>query len=63
MTYAVKVMLSVDDWIYITKNNSTHCWDLKPETFATKKLAYGFAKQWRLSGKGQNVKVVKYNES
>ena len=29
MTYAVKVMLAQDDWIYITRNDSKHCWDLK----------------------------------
>ena len=63
MTYAVKVMLAQDDWIYITRNDSKHCWDLKPELFANKKLAYGFAIQWRLKGKGQQVKVVKYDES
>jgi len=36
MKYAVKIRLSDADWIYITKDTDRHCWDLEPETFASK---------------------------
>ena len=62
MKYAVKIMLSADDWIYITHDTSRNCWDLTPVTFDDRKDAERFAETWRLtSGDTRFVKVVEYD--
>lgn len=61
MKYAVKIMLAVDDWIYITEDNGGNCWDLTPVLFSDIKEAERFADTWRLKGKGRNVEVVEYD--
>lgn len=35
--YAIKMMLSADDWIYITEDNGGNCWDLVPLLLKQKK--------------------------
>lgn len=58
--FAVKVMLSVDDWIYITEDTHGKCWDLKPVLFDTRAEAEEYAKTWRVRGKDDCVKVEEY---
>lgn len=61
MKYAVKIMLSEDDWIYITEDTD-NCFDLTPVLFDDKELAEEFADTWRLKGKIENVRVIEYGE-
>ena len=62
MTYAVKIMLSKDDWIFITQDTGGNCWDLTPETFNDRKDAERFAEIWRKKYKDNRyVKVVEYD--
>jgi len=56
--YAIKVMLSADDWIYITEDNGGNCWDLVPLLFKTKKEAMEHAKIWS----SRHTKVVEYDD-
>jgi hypothetical protein len=64
MMYAVKIMLSKDDWIFVTKDTGGNCWDLTPETFDDKKDAERFAGLWRKNYKDSRcVKVVEYDDS
>ena len=58
--YAVKVMLAVDDWIYVTEDTGKCDFDLKPVLFDTQDEAEDFASAWRLTGSEKNVKVVEY---
>jgi hypothetical protein len=60
MKYAVKVMLSVDDWIYITEDTGGNCWDLKPVLFDNHKEAEKFVDKLRLKDSRRSVKVVEY---
>lgn len=60
MTYAIKISLGDDDWIYITKDNSTHCWDLTPELFNDINDAERFALPWKQAGIG--VQIVEYDK-
>ena len=63
MTYAVKIRLAEDDWIFVTKDTGGNCWDLTPETFADIKDAERFAETWRKRYKDNRyVKVVEYAE-
>ena len=63
MTYAVKILLAEDDWIFVTKDTGGNCWDLTPETFADIKDAERFAETWRKRYKDNRyVKVVEYAE-
>ena len=62
MTYAVKIRLAEDDWIFVTKDTGGNCWDLTPETFADIKDAERFAETWRKRYKDNRyVKVVEYD--
>jgi hypothetical protein len=55
-------MLTVDDWIYVTKDTGGNCWDLQPETFDDVKDAEQFAEMWRKKYKDNRyVKVVEYD--
>ena len=59
--YAVKIMLSADDWIYVTEDTRDNCWDLVPVVFNDKKEADKFAKTWHHKYNGTRfVKVVSY---
>ena len=61
MKYAVKIMLAVDDWIYITEDNGGNCWDLTPVLFSDIQEAERFAEKWRKKYKDNRyVKVVEY---
>ena len=63
MKYAVKIRLSDADWIYVTKDTDRHCWDLQPETFASKLDAELFADKWRKTYRDTSyIKVVNYEE-
>lgn len=55
--YAVKVMLSKDDWIYITEPEGT-MFEVRPILFNTRELAEEHAKIW---GKDAS-KVVRWRE-
>lgn len=59
--FAVKVMLTADDWIYITEDTRGKCWDLKPVLFDTRSEAEEYSKIWS-NGVERNrfVKVVEY---
>lgn len=60
--YAVKIMISKDDWIFVTKSTS-NCWDLQPETFSTRNAAEKFAKIFSAKYKNKQItKVVKYGQ-
>lgn len=62
MAYAVKIRLSEDDWIFVTKDTGGNCWDLQPETFNDRKDAERFAELWRKKYKDNRyVKVVEYD--
>ena len=58
--YAIKVELAPNDWIYVTKSDSKHCWDLVPETYKSKTDAEKAADTWRKKSTRNNVKVVNY---
>lgn len=61
MKYAVKIMLSKDDWIFVTEDTSDNCRDLVPYTFVEKSDAESFAEIWRKKYRDNRfVKVVKY---
>lgn len=63
MTYAVKIRLAEDDWIFITEDTGGNCWDLTPVTFDDIKNAERFAEDLRKSHKDKRgVKVVEYAE-
>ena len=51
MKYAIKVMLSKDDWIYVTVDKGFCDWDLQPKLFDTLEEAEAFADSWRQKGK------------
>lgn len=63
MKYAIKVMLSKDDWIYVTVNKGYCDWDLQPKLFDTLEEAEAFADSWRQKGKEQYIRVVEYDVS
>ena len=61
MKYAVKIMLSADDWIYITEDSGGNCWDLTPVLFSDIQEAERFAETWHHKYHGKRyVKVVEY---
>lgn len=60
MKYAIKVMLSKDDWVYVTQDHGFCDWNLKPKLFSTIDEAEAFANSWRQKGKEEFVKVVEY---
>jgi len=64
--YAVKINLSVDDWIYVTEDSGIgggNCWDLKPVLFVSESEAERYAKIWRKKyNDGRYVQVVQYEE-
>ena len=62
MKYAVKIMLAVDDWLYVTEDTGKCDWDLQPVLFDSEDEAESFAAAWRLAGAEKSVKVVEYNE-
>jgi len=55
--YAVKVMLSKDDWIYITEPEGT-MFEVRPILFNTRELAEEHAKIWDKDAS----KVVRWRE-
>lgn len=61
--YAIKVMLSVDDWIYVTEDSRGDLNNINPVLFKSKEDAENFANTWRLKGKEAYVKVVRYKEN
>ena len=56
--YAIKVMLSVDDWIYVTEDCKGNPWNLQPRLFSSRKIAEDWAEQvgWKM------YKVVRYRK-
>lgn len=58
--YAIKVALAADDWIYVTKKDDTIMFGMRPLLFKTREEAEIHADSWRLDGKGDYVKVVRY---
>lgn len=60
--YAIKVNLSVNDWIYVTEDNGGNCWDLVPALFDTKEEAQSHLEDMFKNGTSINVKVVEYDE-
>ena len=56
--YAIKVMLSVDDWIYVTEDCKGNPWNLRVRTFSSREAAKDWAEQV-----GWNVyKIVRYRK-
>ena len=60
MKYAIKLMLSKDDWIYVTEDTGGNCWDLTVRTFDDIKDAERFAEVFTIEGRESNVRVVEY---
>lgn len=61
MKYAVKIMLSADDWIFVTEDTHGKCWDLTPVLFDDIQEAERFANIWRKKyNDNRYVKVVEY---
>ena len=62
--YAVKINLSVDDWIYVTQDSGIgggNCWDLDPVLFESENDAESYAEIWRKKyNGGRYVQVVQY---
>lgn len=62
--YAVKINLSVDDWIYVTKDSGMgggNCWDLEPVLFASENEAEDYAEIWRKKYNDKRyVRVVEF---
>ena len=59
--FAVMVCLDgKDDWIYITEDSESNCWDLRPVLFNNYADAVQFSHNWVLQGKPQNVRIVTY---
>lgn len=59
--YAIKVMLSKDDWIYVTEPDRT-MFEVRPMLFKTRDAAEDFADSWRQKGKEAYIKVVRYRK-
>lgn len=57
--FGIKVMLSKDDWVWVTKQDLG---TLAPIVYDTYQEAEKFAASWRLSGKEAFVKVVEYSD-
>ena len=56
--YAIKVMLSVDDWIYVTEDCKGNPWNLQPRLFKSREDAEKF-----VADVGWTVyKVVRYRK-
>ena len=60
MKYAIKVMLSQNDWIYITEDTGGCSFDLQPVLFDDQLSAQDYADNWRIPGREGNVIVVPY---
>lgn len=58
--YAIKVRLSVGDWIYVTNIDGNLWEEPEPILFETEEDAEKFAHSWRQKGKESFVKVVEY---
>lgn len=56
--YAIKVMLSVDDWIYVTEDCKGNPWNLRPRLFNSREAAEEWAETigWKI------YKVVRYRK-
>lgn len=54
--YAIKVMLSKDDWIYLTEPSESTMFEVKPVLFNSRQEAEEHAKIWGVH------KVVRYRE-
>ena len=57
--YAIKVMLSADDWIYVTENNDSTMFELRPMLFNTRQAAEEHANIW---GNKNVAKVVRWRK-
>ena len=55
--YAVKVMLSKDDWIYVTHPGESNMWEVTPMLFNTRELAEEHARIW---GNEDVARVVRW---
>jgi len=55
--YAVKVMLSKDDWIYVTQPGESTMWEVRPMLFNTRELAEEHARIW---GNEDVARVVRW---
>lgn len=62
MKYALKLKLGEGDWIYVTDETSSNCWDLQPMLFESYEQADRHAQTWRITGKETNVQIVEYLE-
>lgn len=56
--YAIKVMLAVDDWVYVTKDSKGNPYNLQPLLFDSRQIAEDWANEtgWKL------YKVVRYRK-
>ena len=54
--YAIKIMLSKDDWVYLTEQDETTMFGLRPVLFKTRQEAEQHAEQWGVH------KVVRWRE-
>lgn len=54
--YAIKVMLSKDDWIYVTKPGDVNPFEVSPVLFNTRQEAEEHAKIWGI------YKIVEYDQ-
>lgn len=58
--YAIRIMLSADDWIYMTVDTG-NCFDLVPMLFDTQDEAEEAAKIWHKQGRKPITEVVEYD--
>lgn len=54
--YAIKVMLSKDEWIYVTEPKENTMWEVTPLLFNSRQVAEEHARIWGVS------KVVRYRK-
>ena len=59
--YAIKIMLSADDWIYLT-HPDTSCYNLAPALFDTKAEAEEAMQMFRQQRRTPYVKVVEFDK-
>ena len=60
--YAVKIALSVDDWIYVTEKDENTMFEVRPVLFNTRQEAEEHAAIWRQNGRKEYIKVVRYRK-
>ena len=57
--YAVKVMLSKDDWIYVTQPGESIMWEVTPMLFTSRQEAEEHARIW---GNEDVARVVRWRK-